>query len=140
MSPQITPKYLFLSKSCTCPIVYTVNHDNPVTYLEAEAQSKRCWCWKKFKQSPASKTLSYKIQIYFYKGSFKRPVKAAGSCWFFFAVIVCLFVGGGMRFCLFVWWVWVFLFVFLFCFVFKMVERMNRRRGKSLGDCFSLPL
>lgn len=37
-----------------------------VTYLKAGAQSKKCWCWKKFNQSPASKILSYKIQIFFF--------------------------------------------------------------------------
>lgn len=56
----------------------------PVTYLKAGAQSKRCWCWKKFNQSPGCKILSYKIQIYFYKSSFKWPVKTAGPCWVLF--------------------------------------------------------
>lgn len=72
----------------------------PVTYLKAGAQSKRCWCWKKFNQSPASKILSHKIQLYFYKSGFKWPVNTASSGWLLFLfssssfLFVCLFEGG----------------------------------------------
>lgn len=69
----------------------------PVTYLKAGAQSKRCWCWKKFNQSPASKILSHKIQLYSYKSGFKWPVNTASSGWLLFLFSFLFLFEGGRR-------------------------------------------